>query len=228
MSGLFGGPIEFPEVAVESIYQAYPRKENKKDSVAKINKALARICMGEIDGKTRMTDEAITFLRDRTLEFRREVFCRPPKFIPYPGTWFHQSRYLCAPDMEEKFPPRLNDCIAILSLYPRMPDETVIGSNPGGFLLALKSISKALERIERVTERTHNYRVEAIAKDWLAERTKKYSAAVKTWPADDLVYVPNPARFYGESRYEQSESTWQRKPINGFEQERQQISRIVQ
>jgi len=228
MSRLFPELPIFPVAAVDSIYQAYPRKTQKAVAVVAINRALARICSGEIDGQQRSAAEAITFLRNMAGVFRRECTGKPKEWIPHPSTWMNQSRYLRQPAPQEQLPPRLLDCIAILACYPKMPGEKIIGENPQGFQPALKAINDALERVEKVRMNHHSYRVEAVSAEWLLGRVQKYAAAVQTWPEADLIYVPNPKRFFEEQRYEQPESSWQRKPINGYESEREQVSRIVQ
>jgi hypothetical protein len=54
-----------------------------------------------------------------------------------------------------------------------------------------------------------------------------YRDAVSTWPVDEMQYVPAPAKFFDEARYEHDEATWARKPVNGFTQEREQLQRLV-
>ena len=160
MSRLFPDMPIISVAAVESIYHAFPRKTKKGGAIVSINRALARICAGEIDGNPREITEAITFLRGMVDVFRRESTGKPKEWIPHPSTWMNQSRYLRQPIPAEQLPPRLNDCIAILSWYPKMPCAEAIGGNPQGFQPALKAINDALQRIERVMERHHSHRVE--------------------------------------------------------------------
>jgi hypothetical protein len=111
-----------------------------------------------------------------------------------------------------------------------MPNFLGINQNLDAFLPALMAIDKTLEGLTvDLPEGSTGLQISAInALQHLRTRTKLYAMAVKQWPVEDLKYVPNPVKWYSESRFEQNEATWQRRPINGFEQERNQISRIIQ
>jgi hypothetical protein len=230
-SDLFPAPPTYPESVLLSIYNAYPRKTGRPAALKRISEALDRICMGEIDGSPRTTAEAIEFLRMKTEEARRQMGAREQKFIPHMATWLHQRRYL-RPELASAVekPKRIGDCISILCEYPNMPNFLGINQNLDAFLPALMAIDKTLEGLTvDLPEGSTGLQISAInALQHLRTRTKLYAMAVKQWPVEDLKYVPNPVKWYSESRFEQNEATWQRRPINGFEQERNQISRIIQ
>lgn len=65
--------------AAEQIYDAYPRKVGKRDAIKKIQRALREVPFAE--------------LLDKTKQFAATVNGHDRKYIPYPGTWFHQARY---------------------------------------------------------------------------------------------------------------------------------------
>ncbi len=223
MSELFDTAPTWPEPLLLSIYALYPRRESRKQALVRIAESLTRICEGEIDGKPRTQEEAVAFLRIKTEEARRQMYGRLSQHIPMATTWFHQSRYL-RPVIEDcDLPKRLDSCIKILSIYPNQPSAEAIGQDPQAFAPALCAIDKALERMEKkilyVGPENHARR--------LASRTELYAAAVKEWPSEELKFVPSPKRWYEEYRYEQSEATWQRKPANGYQSERDQLQRLV-
>ena len=95
------------------------------------------------------------------------------------------------------------------------------------FVPALNAIDKALERMEENPLRVGPVRPEERAEVYLSERTVLYRDAVSTWPAEDLQFVPRPEKWYEECRYEQPEDSWKRKPVNGYQQEREQLQRLV-
>lgn len=217
---LFEATPDYPESVLISIYNAYPRKLGRPGALKRIREALDRICAGEIDGAARTQGQAIEFLRLKTEQFRREVGGREAKRIPHATTWFNQSRYL-RPAIEGcELPRRLESCIEILGEYPTMPSADVIGTDPHAFLPALAAIDRALARMEAIRPYTKPERR-------LKSRTEIYAMAVKTWPESDLRYIPNPVKWYLECQYDQPESMWTRKPVNGFEQEREQLSQLL-
>lgn len=221
MTELFEGLPAFSDHAIDAIYALYPRKENRKSSIIRIREALARICGGEIDGEPRTPAEAIEFLRLQTERARIEMGSRTKSFIPHPSTWYHQRRYLKSAIPEEALPARLEDCIVILAEYPKMPAISEIKGNVDAFLPALCAIDKQLEKWEKKGIPAVNCARRMRAK------TELYATAVKDWPAADLQYVPNPKKWFDEARYEHSEESWQRKSVNGYEAEREQMSKIL-
>jgi hypothetical protein len=211
-------PPTYPDSVIVSIYNAYPRKCNRKEALRRIREALDRICAGEIDGMPRSPAQAIEFLRERTGAARKEFSVREKHFIPHMTTWLHGSRYLrSAPPIE--MPKGLQTCIKILALYPKMPGEVDIAVNPEAFLPALIAIDKALDRLDKSKESPLGY---------LVRRVMTYAMHVSQWPESDLQYVPSPQKWFGECRYEHAESTWQRQSANGFGQERDQLKRLLQ
>lgn len=228
MTDLFEPLPPWPEPVLLSIYNAYPRKENRKGALASISKALWRICEGEIDGHPRIQAEAVDFLRLKVEEARRQLGAREKKFIPLPTTWFNGRRYL-RPELDQAVekPKRLMDCMEILAEYPTSPKRSVIEDNLEVWLPALMAIDKALERMQnRLPGHSLDNRGIHCARR-LRSRTEIFAMAVKEWPPENLQYVPNPKRFYDECRYEQNEAAWQRKPTSGFAEERAQLQRLV-
>src|ERR1700728_2600297 len=185
----------YPESVLLSIYQAYPRKCNRKEALKRIREALDRICAGEIDGDKRSVQEAITFLRGKVDGARVEMGGREAKFIPHMTTWAHQSRYL--------------------------------RSAAGVVLPALPAIDKALERTEKDMEPWHTYRLAYNADLRLTTQVQLYAKAVGQWPIEDLQFVPSPKKWFDEARYEHNPESWVRQPANGYDQERQQLERVI-
>lgn len=209
---LFDEPAQFPEAALDSIYKLYPRKENRKMALKRINEALNRISMGEIDGKPRTIAEAVTFLRAKTEEARQEYAGRDEKWIPHPSTYFHGRRYLRV-ELQRELPDNLGLCIGILSSYPLMPSAEHIGKDPKSFLPALLAIDKAINDVGAGP---------------LLTAVCRYAYCVMQWPVEDRQFVPSAKRFFDERRFEQSESQWQRRTFNGYEKERSQIKRVLE
>lgn len=216
-----------PDSVLLSIYNAYPRKENRKDALKRIAEALDRICAGEIDGQPRTQPDAIQFLRVRTEWVRREMFGREPKWIPHPTTYYHQSRYLRPAFDADQLPARLEAAVRILACYPKMPDAKSIQGDVKTFLPSLMAIDRALTSVEKIEGPHHTYRLEAVIEERLTRKTKLYAMAVAQWPVADLQFVPNAAKWFGEHRYEHDEQHWGRQGANGFDQERQQLERII-
>jgi len=48
----------------------------------------------------------------------------------------------------------------------------------------------------------------------LHERTKAYAAAVAKWPAEDRAYIPNPATWYNQGRWDDDPAAWVRTANN--------------
>lgn len=215
---------DYPDSALDSIYALYPRKASKKDAVKRIREALDRICGGEIDGNPRTSAEAIQYLRERTEVARKRMIGREAKFIPHATTWYHQRRYLRPYTTIEELPKRVQECMRILSEYPKMPSILAIERGVESFLPALNAIDREIDLICAVQG------ISVIkATELLLTRTQKYAKAVSQWPESELQFVPNPKRFYEERRHEQPEQLWQRRNIsNGYSDERQQINRILQ
>lgn len=225
MTEFFAPPTNYPESVLFSIYNAYPRRTGRPMALKRIREALDRICQGEIDGLPRTQAEAIEFLRVKTEEARRQMGAREHKFIPHMATWLHQRRYL-RPELQQALeqPKRQNECIQILAMYPTMPGERAIADNLIAFLPALMAIDKAIEAKIRAQPILDEYH----AAKRLRSRTELYAMAVKQWPVEDLKFVPNPAKFFNEARYDQPEESWTRQPNHGFGDEREQIKRLLQ
>lgn len=200
----------WPDSLLESIYQIYPRHESRKQAIGRIREALNRICDGEIDGQPRTQEQAAEYLRQKTAEARSAMFGRDQKFIPHPTSYYHGRKYLRPELSTEALPPQLDAAIRVLGWYPGIQSAKV-KQDLRPFLPGLCAISKCLE--------THD-------EEYLTERTKKYAAAVATWPAEELRFVPNSSRWFSEGRFAQNEKTWYRKTGN-FEEERSQIVRVL-
>lgn len=221
---LFPLTPECPASVLLSIYNLYPRKCNRKEALKRISEALDRICAGEIDGNPRTQAEAIAYLRLRTEWIRREMFGREEKFIPHATTFYHQQRYL-RPALDPKdMPTRLESAVRILARYPKMPDEKIITKDIMAFMQALITIDRALDVLEHKGAR----QTPDFCEGYLSGRTRTYASCVAQWPAQDLQFVPSPVKWFGEQRYEHPESSWTRKPANGFSQERDQLKRLIQ
>jgi hypothetical protein len=228
MTELFAEPADYPETVLVSIYNAYPRRTGRPQALRRIREALNRICMGEIDGAPRTQAEAIEFLRMKTEEARVQMGAREQKFIPLMATWLHQMRYLRATLAQAAaMPKRLKACVRILALYPKMPGINVLSDRVAAFVPALNAIDKALGRIEENPLKIGFACPKFGAEAYLSARVTAYRDAVSTWPVDEMQFVPAPAKFFDEARYEHDEATWARKPVNGFEQERSQLQRLV-
>ena len=228
MPDLFAAPPTYPESVLLSIYNAYPRRTGRPAALKRIREALDRICDGEIDGSQRTQAEAIEFLRMKTGEARRLMGAREQKFIPHFATFLHQRRYLRPVNPDELLPTRLEAAIEILAEYPTMPAVKQIKDNLPAFTPALNAIDKALAAMEKKLESHHTYCLAQNAARRLKSRTELYAMAVKeTWPIEDLKFVPNPVKWYSESRFDQNESAWRRQPANGYEQERDQLRNIT-
>lgn len=65
---------------------------------------------------------------------------------------------------------------------------------------ALRAIAKALK---------------ANTADKLLERTKAYAEAVANWPTDDMRFVPHPATWFNQGRYDDDPEQWNRVETNG-------------
>jgi len=46
---------------------------------------------------------------------------------------------------------------------------------------------------------------------WLTAKVEEYAAAVATWPANELQYVPYPATWFNQWRYDDDPAEWKRK-----------------
>jgi hypothetical protein len=195
-----------------SVYVIYPNKQDRKTSLKRIEEALNRICEGEIDGSPRTPEEALKFLREKTEEARVAFYGREKKWIPHSTTFFFQSRYLRTNAAPEDLPSQLEAAITILSSYPTAPSQIKIRADVKAFAPALKAIDKALNSISMVD---------------LTKRVKLYRDAVSAWPKEDWRYIPNPAKWFAESRFLQDEQLWQKKLLGNWQAEREQIARLV-
>ena len=209
---LFPTETTWPAAVLESIYKIYPRKDSKKQAMQRIAEALHRICTGEIDGEPRTQADAVTYLRQKTEEARTLLYGKETRFIPYPSTYFHQSRYLRPMTAPTEVPPEVEAAIRILAQYPNSRPERVIRADIKPFLAALAAISKALDTNTEV---------------YLMGRVMEYADAVSTWQAEDRRYIPSVVRWFGEQRFTQDGRLWQRNANGGFQAERDQLRRVV-
>lgn len=205
----------WPDVVVETIYSAYPRKKGSKPKgLESIRKALDRIVAGEIDGQPRTPAEAIYFLRQATDEARREMFGRMSQFVPHVTTYYNQSRYV---RKQEKYVPEaLGECRSILNAYPGVH---VTSSNIDAYMPVLKIIDGCIRGLK--------VRQGDAAASYIRQRVVRFAECVAKWPDDEHQYIPGPAKFFSEGKYEQHERHWTRKAANGFGAEREQLGRIM-
>jgi len=49
---------------------------------------------------------------------------------------------------------------------------------------------------------------------WLLDRVKAYAAAVKAWPANDRRFIPHPATWFNQGRYDDDDAEWRRGGAN--------------
>jgi hypothetical protein len=82
-------------------------------------------------------------------------------------------------------PPTEGPEHAIYQCYPKKVGKTA----------ALKAIALALKRVDKET---------------LMGRTKLYAEAVAKWEPHELQYIPHPSTWYGQGRYDDDPSTWER------------------
>jgi len=212
---LLPAPEGWAAAAVETIYKAYPRKKQHATALASIQMALDRIVAGEIDGKPRTKEEAIFYLRDAATEARSMMFNRESRHIPYPSTWFNQSRYLR--NALTEVPKDLTDCVEILNAYPN--GIKVVPSNLDTYMPLLRVISECIECL-------HSTHGEAAA-SYIRIRVIRFAECVARWPEADLQYVPGPMKFFKERRYDNDPRTWECQPQNGYRSERDQLHRVV-
>jgi hypothetical protein len=211
---LFTKSREWTHAALMSIYVLYPNKQDRFTSLKRIREALDRICDGEIDNKPRTQQQAIDFLRKKTEEARKAFIGREKKWVPHSATFYNQSKYLMPRvTNDEVLPAQLEACVAILAAYPKTPGQPTIRANIQSFLPALSAIDAALKNIS----------VEDLLK-----RVKLYRSCVDEWPKEELRYVPNPAKWFTESRWNQDESLWRRQyQAPAYANEREQIARLI-
>lgn len=204
----------WPLVAVEAIYKPYPRKAGKERALTSIRKALDRIARGEIDGKPRTQEEAITFLRNASHEARKLMYVRQSQHIPHPSTYFNGSRYLR--NAEQEIPESLEECISILSAYPSVRVDAM---NVDSHMPVLRIIGECIECLQD----THG----KAAASYIRQRVYRFAELVARWPSEEMQFLPGPTKFFSEKRYEWPDSRFVRKAASGFEAERSQLLRIV-
>jgi hypothetical protein len=84
--------VRFTSDAIESIYEAYPRKVGKGAALRAIEKALKRLD----------TDDPGGYLLQVTKEYAKSPAGNNDNFTPLPATWFNRSSYLDDPKEWEK------------------------------------------------------------------------------------------------------------------------------
>lgn len=90
-----------PDPRAQAVYDAYPRKEAKREALFAISNALARVCRGADkpggDSSVWPPPDEAAWLEARTKLFSEFIAGTDPQYIPFPATWFNQSRYLTDP-----------------------------------------------------------------------------------------------------------------------------------
>lgn len=206
------------DVTVESIRKCYSPLRKKAEEHKSIRQALDRIVAGEIDGQPRTQEEAIAYLRAKCAEAKIMMSGRERQYIPHLTTYLNQMRYL-RQGMNEVAPPEeLNEAITILQAYPRIPQDW--GPKQ---LESYMGILRVIDEHIRYLKATHG----AAAASYIRTRTMRFAECVKRWSEEDQQFIPGPIKFFAERRYEQSEQLWNRKAVNNFESEREQIRRII-
>jgi len=76
-----------------SIYDAYPRKIGRRKALLEIERAIRRLQKGEC-GQKLTYQEATAGLLKATTAFACSPAGQHFPYVPYPATFFHQSRYL--------------------------------------------------------------------------------------------------------------------------------------
>jgi hypothetical protein len=212
----------WPEVALLAIYKIYPRKIAKPRALNEIRHALNRICQGEIDGGEWTQEDALEYLRERTQEAQAAFSGREPRFIPHPATYYHQSRYLSSTPRQADGVTRLEDCIAILQLHPRFVGrEDAIKKRIDYYMPAVMAVELALNSLES----THG---KIGAKEYLAKRTSLYASYVADWPDEERRYISGMENFYRKRVFEQDERCWIKTKRPDYNDERNQIQRILE
>lgn len=204
-------PFQWPAVAIAAIRQSYPRKKEKKRELVAIEKALDRLVQGE-RGEAMVPADAVAFLRRRVANAKHSFAGREQKHIPHLTTFLNQSRYLTT--TKEQPPPNLADAISILSCYPTVTEVDVDAWMP---------VLRVIDAHVEFYKATHG----TAAASFLRTRAMRYAELVARWPDTEKQFIPGPMKWFTERRYEQSESLWQRTPANGFQSERDQLSRII-
>ena len=107
--------------------------------------------------------------------------CHPPHDTVSPKSSLNSQR-----TVKESSSPTGSDCASeIYAIYPRKVGRPA----------ALKAITKALKK--------HPV-------DYLLDRTSAYSAAVRRWPEDAKQFIPHPATWFNQERFDDDPSTWER------------------
>ncbi len=204
---------EWPIVALEAIRKLYPRKVSKKAEMIALAKALQRISDGEVDGSHRTIEESISYMRERIAEAADILSPREEKYIPHLATYLNQRRYL-TPTLPP--PANLEDAISILACYPTVTEVDIKAHMP---------VLRVLDEHCRYLQATHGGNAAA---SYIRTRTIRYAECVRRWPESEMQFVPSPLKWFTERRYEQDEKWWVRTTANGFQGERDQISRLLQ
>lgn len=80
-----------------------------------------------------------------------------------------------------------------------------------GKAAAIKAINKALHFISggvaEVPDRIDPHKTPA---DWLLDRVETYATAVAKWPKEERKFVPHPATWFNQGRYDDDPAEWQR------------------
>lgn len=89
----------------------------------------------------------------------------------------------------------------IYSMYPRKV----------GRRAALRAIERALKRVnKRMTTAGHRH-PDLDAIEYLSNKTAKFAAAVKRWPPGDRKFVPYPATWFNQDRFDDDPAEWERR-----------------
>lgn len=206
----------WPEVALDSLRKPYPFPRNRKTELVSLRKALDRLVQGERDGKVMASDEAVTFLRSRIEAAARELAGREKSFTPHLTTYLNQSRYLRGDTQPEPALQVVSEAMQIVAAYPW---RTAMPKNRDHLAPLLRLVNQSIEELRA----THG----AQAAAWILARTKRFAHIIRTWPEEELQFVPGPLRFFEEQRWKQDERLWHRNTRTSYQAERAQLSRII-
>ena len=203
---------QFPDVAIEALRKIFPFPRAKAAEMKCLRATLERLTQGEADGKPMNPQEALTYLREKMAAAGMALVGRERRFCPHLTTWLNGRRYL-TPTLPP--PANLEEAIGILECYPGITVVDVEAHMP-----VLRVLDAHLDYLRP----THG----AAAASYLRTRTLRYAEIVERWPTADLQFVPSPLKFFKERRYEQDPRRWERNPANGFQSEREQLTRLLQ
>lgn len=203
---------QFPDVVLEALRKLFPYPRAKANEMKCLRATLERLTQGEADGKPMNPQEAIAYLREKMAAAGQALAGREKRYVPHLTTWLNGRRYL-TPTLPP--PANLEEAIGILACYPTITEVDVQAHMP-----VLRIIDENL----RYLQATHG----SAAASYMRTRTLRFAECVQRWPSGEMQFVPGADKFFKERRYAQDERFWNRNQANGFQSEREQLSRLLQ